>query len=512
MDDTIFVLPLSPGGARRDLDDLATPVQATKPTSRFAGEAEHLADHLARFFGRRIRPFVCASALLISDLLLAGGVGSLVCLAGAPSAAHLTARISPDLVLILVFAPIATVFSLWREGAYALDGTVPRLFAVALGWLNSSGLLLLGVYALDVIGTYTALQRDGIPGPVSVIAFVVAGGTAVLARNALWLALRPRVMRQLAREPAVVAGAGAFAFAETLQRKSETTEVVAVVSDLDGGADEVVGLVRAGVARTVFIVPSTDDGYTVGPLLAKIAGFPVAVRLVLDIAAIPVTPRGISLNAGLPVLHVCDPPLSRAAALLKRAEDIVLSSLLLLAAASIMLLASIAIKLESHGPVLFRQPRRGLNGSVIQAFKFRTMYAHFEDCLGSRQTMRGDPRVTRVGRLLRRHSLDELPQLFNVLAGTMSLVGPRAHPLGMRTAGGENLELAVTDYMSRHRIKPGITGWAQVRGCRGNLDTLEKAVRRVEHDLYYIENWSLLFDLRIIARTIALVVHDDHAF
>src|SRR6202040_3997614 len=135
-----------------------------------------------------------------------------------------------------------------------------------------------------------------------------------------------------------------------------------------------------------------------------------------------------SLNAGLPVLHVCDPPLSRAAALLKRAEDIVLSSLLLLAAASIMLLASIAIKLESHGPVLFRQPRRGLNGSVIQAFKFRTMYAHFEDCLGSRQTMRGDPRVTRVGRLLRRHSLDELPQLFNVLAGTMSLVGPRAHP------------------------------------------------------------------------------------
>ena len=137
------------------------------------------------------------------------------------------------------------------------------------------------------------------------------------------------------------------------------------------------------------------------------------------------------------------------------------------------------------------------------------MYTHLADRLASIQTSRVDPRVTRVGAFLRRHSLDDLPQLFNVLAGTMSLVGPR--PLPPATSAAV-LELADANYMAWHRVKPGITGWAQVSGWRGNLDSVEKAVRRVEHDLYYIENWSLLFDLLIIVRTIGLVVHDNEAF
>jgi polysaccharide biosynthesis protein PslA len=269
--------------------------------------------------------------------------------------------------------------------------------------------------------------------------------------------------------------------------------------------------VRDGIVRTVFIVLSTADADAADPLLAKLAAFPVAVRIVPDITAIAARSCGISLEAGLPVLHISDPPLSPAAAFAKRMEDIVLSSLLLLAAGPIMLLASIAIKLESRGPVLFCQPRHGLNGSPIVVFKFRTMYQHLEDRLASRQTSRGDPRITRVGAVLRRHSLDELPQLINVLVGTLSLVGPRPHAPAT-TAGGLSLELAVTNYMARHRIKPGITGWAQVSGCRGNLDTVEKAVRRVEHDLYYIENWSLFLDLWIIVRTIGVVLHDDDAF
>jgi exopolysaccharide biosynthesis polyprenyl glycosylphosphotransferase len=208
---------------------------------------------------------------------------------------------------------------------------------------------------------------------------------------------------------------------------------------------------------------------------------------------------------------VSDPPLSRAARFVKRAEDIVLSSGLLLLTGPLMLLVSLAIKLESRGPVLFRQPRHGLYGAEIQVFKFRTMYAHAADKLATRQTSRGDPRVTGVGSFLRRHSIDELPQLLNVLIGTMSLVGPRPHAPAT-TAGGLSLEVAVPEYPARHRVKPGITGWAQVSGCRGNLETVEKAVRRVEHDLYYIENWSLLFDLRIIAMTVGLVLHDDEAF
>jgi Undecaprenyl-phosphate glucose phosphotransferase len=508
---------LLPAAARDDahLHELAVapPPQRRAGVQLVAGEGEQLLRRLDAFSGRRISPFACAFALVILDLFLVGGIGVLVCLDGAPATWDLAGHFSPDEILLLVFAPVAAVLSLWRERAYAMKGEGPRPSAVAIGWLNASGLLVLGIYALDALSASAVPPWDAILSRLSLIAFVVTGGGAVLGRNALWLVLRPRVLSQLAKNPAVVAGAGAglFAFVEILGRKSETTQVVAVVSNLDSGTDEVLALVRGGIVRTVFIVLSTDDADAADPLLTKLAAFPVAVRIVPDITAIAARSCDISLEAGLPVLHISDPPLSPAAAFVKRTEDIVLSSLLLLAAGPIMLLASIAIKLESCGPVLFRQPRHGLNGSAVEVFKFRTMYAHLEDRLASRQTLRGDPRVTRVGGFLRRHSLDELPQLFNVLAGTVSLVGPRPHAPAT-TAGGQSLELVTANYMARHRMKPGITGWAQVSGCRGNLDTVEKAVRRVEHDLYYIENWSVLLDLWIIVRTIGVVLHDDEAF
>jgi Undecaprenyl-phosphate glucose phosphotransferase len=515
MSDTGLVPLPAAAGDNAHLHNLAiaSPPQRRATVQLAAEEGKQLLRRLAAFSGRRISPVACAIALLILDLFLVGGIGFLACFDGAPAARDLAGRSSSDEILILVFAPVAAVLSLWRERAYAMEGVGPRPSAVAIGWLNAAGLVVLGVYSIDALNASAVPRRDGILSPLSLIAFVVTAGAAVLGRNALWLVLRPRVLPQLAKNPAVVVGAGAglFAFVETLERKSKTTEVVAVVSNLDSGTDEVLALVRDGIVRTVFIVASTADADAADPLLAKLAAFPVAVRIVPDITAITARSCGISLEAGLPVLHISDPPLSPAAALAKRMEDIVSSTLLLLAAGPIMLMASIAIKLESRGPVLFRQPRQGLNGSPIVVFKFRTMYEHLEDRLASRQTSRGDPRVTRVGAFLRRHSLDELPQLINVLVGTLSLVGPRPHAPAT-TAGGLSLELAVTNYMARHRIKPGITGWAQVCGCRGNLDTVEKAVRRVEHDLYYIENWSLFLDLWIIVRTIGLVLHDDHAF
>jgi Undecaprenyl-phosphate glucose phosphotransferase len=477
-----------------------------------AGRRAWRLQQLAALSGRRISPFTCTSALMILDLFLIGGTGVLACRNGAAATLDL-AGFSLDELLILLFMPLAAVLSLWRERAYAIEGAGARPFAVAIGWLNASGLMVLGVYALDALSASAVSHRDGVISPLSLIAFVITGGAAVLGRNALWLALRPRVIPQLAKQPVLVVGAGAglFGFVEMLDRKSETMQVIAVISDLDGGIDKVLALVRDGITRTVFIVLSTADAGAADPLLRKLAAFPVAIRIVPDITAIASRSHSISLEAGLPVLHISDPPLSPAATVVKRIEDIVLSSFLLLAFAPIMLLASIAIKLESQGPVLFRQPRHGLNGSTIEVFKFRTMYAHHEDRVASRQTLRGDPRVTRVGAFLRRHSLDELPQFFNVLGGTLSLVGPRPHAPAT-SADGKSLELVVANYAARHRMKPGITGWAQVSGYRGNLDTAEKAVRRVEHDLYYIENWSLLLDLRIIFRTIGLVLHDDQAF
>ena len=167
----------------------------------------------------------------------------------------------------------------------------------------------------------------------------------------------------------------------------------------------------------------------------------------------------------------------------------------------VLLVISVAIKLDSRGPVLFRQKRYGFNNNLIDVYKFRTMYHDKQDDDAEKLTTRDDPRVTRVGAFLRRTSLDELPQFFNVLKGDMSVVGPRPHPIKAKAAG-RLYDKVVQEYAMRHRVKPGITGWAQVNGWRGETDTEEKIMKRVEHDLYYIDNWSLLFDFRIILQTV----------
>ena len=166
-----------------------------------------------------------------------------------------------------------------------------------------------------------------------------------------------------------------------------------------------------------------------------------------------------------------------------------------------MLMIALLIRLDSRGPVLFRQKRYGFNNELIEVLKFRTMYQERSDANGEQLTQRNDPRVTRVGAFLRRTSLDELPQFLNVLRGEMSIVGPRPHALAAK-AGPLLYQEAVKHYNLRHRVKPGITGWAQVNGWRGETNTLEQIRKRVEHDLYYIEHWSIALDLRIIARTV----------
>ena len=176
-----------------------------------------------------------------------------------------------------------------------------------------------------------------------------------------------------------------------------------------------------------------------------------------------------------------------------------------------MLLAALAIKLDSRGPVLFRQKRHGFNNELIEVYKFRSMYVDKTDAHAAKLVTKDDPRVTRVGRFIRKTSLDELPQLFNVLKGELSLVGPRPHALQAKAA--DRLYHDVVDgYFARHKVKPGITGWAQINGWRGETDNDEKIQRRVEHDLYYIENWSVLFDLYILAMTPFALAKTENAY
>src|SRR5690606_38233919 len=166
----------------------------------------------------------------------------------------------------------------------------------------------------------------------------------------------------------------------------------------------------------------------------------------------------------------------------------------------VMIATAIAIKLDSKGPVLFKQTRHGFNNDVIDVYKFRSMYTDQADPPAIRPVSKGDPRVTRVGRFIRKASIDELPQFFNALGGSLSLVGPRPHAIAARSYNLLYNDV-VDGYFARHRVKPGVTGWAQINGWRGEMDTDEKLRMRTEFDLYYIENWSLLFDLRILLMT-----------
>jgi Undecaprenyl-phosphate glucose phosphotransferase len=238
-----------------------------------------------------------------------------------------------------------------------------------------------------------------------------------------------------------------------------------------------------------------------------------------DIALCPylISAANFELRLGhlgaVPLVLLATRPLGRKNLLLKAFVDKVLSVLLLIAIFPLMVIIAITIRLDSPGPVFFRQRRLGLNNVEFEIFKFRTMASTGNDASDGRwQTRRRDARVTRVGHFLRRSSLDELPQLFNVLRGEMSLVGPRPHPIRMRTEDRLGSEI-VADYPHRHRVKPGITGWAQINGYRGATHTVDQIKRRVEYDIFYIENWSIFFDLKILALTpITMIFNNENAF
>jgi Undecaprenyl-phosphate glucose phosphotransferase len=242
------------------------------------------------------------------------------------------------------------------------------------------------------------------------------------------------------------------------------------------------------------------DPARVQKAIAELVQLPVDVRIRLDFGGgAPAVPS--------PTLLLRRRPLAGWRMAVKRGMDLALGAALVVMFGPLLLLLAALIKMDSPGPVIFRQKRLGFNQQTITVYKFRTMHCGVEDPAVT-QARRDDARVTRLGRFLRRSSLDELPQLFNVLAGGMSLVGPRPHAV----AHDEKYAALIDGYLARHRVQPGITGWAQVNGFRGETDTLEKMERRIEHDLFYIENWSPLFDLRILALTLWRGFYHQNAY
>jgi Undecaprenyl-phosphate glucose phosphotransferase len=290
-----------------------------------------------------------------------------------------------------------------------------------------------------------------------------------------------------------------------------TPDVVAGYPRL-GTVEDLVEFARhTRVDLVIFALPITAE-QRILQMLRKLWVLPLDIRLAAHSNKLRFQPRSYSYIGAVPVLDIFDKPIAGWDVVLKLVFDKIFGSLFLLLLSPLMLLIALAIKLDSPGRVLFRQKRYGFNNELIEVFKFRSMYEDELDARADKLVTRGDPRVTRVGRFIRRTSLDELPQLFNVVfKGDLSLVGPRPHAVHAKAADRQYDEV-VEGYFARHRVRPGITGWAQVNGWRGETDTPEKLQFRVEHDLYYIENWSLMFDIYILAITPFALIKADNAY
>jgi len=400
-----------------------------------------------------------------------------------------------------------------------------RSVSAVTAWLVSAGLLIALGFGLQVSETYSRLWALGWFASGFAWVLVSRGYLAWQARS--WIA-SGRIRRRVA-----IVGITEQAeslIAEMRRQDDPTLEIIGLFDDrgglmvdrdlprqmagvpVCGSLDDLIWRSRSERIDNVILALPWNEEARVRSRLARLRSYCFEVSLAPDLIGADLFDSPIGRVGGVPILRLASRPLENWSALAKRAEDLVLGSLMLLFLAPLLGAIALAIKLDSPGPVFFRQRRYGFNYRTIDVFKFRSMYADRCDALGARLTSgRDDPRVTRVGRFLRRTSLDELPQLFNVLLGDMSLVGPRPHPLQAK-AGERLYDEVIEDFCSRYRVRPGITGWAQVNGARGNTDTEQKLIDRFQYDLFYVEHWSLLFDLKILFRTVFKVIDSENAY
>ncbi|CAN5174649.1 undecaprenyl-phosphate glucose phosphotransferase [soil metagenome] len=404
--------------------------------------------------------------------------------------------------------------------------TALRRGGLQLGRVFVAWTILFGFFAIA-----TFLAKSGESFSRVWVGSWYVGGLVVFASFRLALS---RVVREWIRSGrlerrAVIVGGGEPAAKLIRALEAETDNDVRIVGIFDDRRDErspsmVAGYPKLGniselvdfgrLARVDLLIvslPITAENRLL-QMLRQLWVLPVDIRLSAHTNKLKFRPRTYSFVGKVPFLDVFDKPIAGWDVVSKWLVDRVVGGLILLLAAPVMALVALAVRLDSKGPILFKQKRYGFNNELIEVYKFRSMYVDQTDANAVQLVTKGDLRITRVGRIIRKTSLDELPQLFNVVfKGDLSLVGPRPHALQAKAA--ERLYGEVVDgYFARHRVKPGITGWAQINGWRGETDTAEKIQQRVEHDLYYIENWSVLFDLYIVAVTPFRLLKGENAY
>jgi putative colanic acid biosynthesis UDP-glucose lipid carrier transferase len=407
------------------------------------------------------------------------------------------------------------VFSLTFPGNWHINSRWPALIRdVTSGWMIVFFILLFFGYATKSLGQF--------PREV-LVHWPVATLFSLLAAHALLKVALPRVLASEAnRRRAVIVGANELGQRLAAKLHINTTLGISLAGFVDDREQERRGALSDPVLGRLTDLPALvqthriDQIYLAMPmvsqprilnLLESLRDTTASIYFVPDIFVADLIQARVDNIDGIPVVAVCESPFYGVSGLIKRVSDIVFVTLILVLIAPLMLAIAIAVKWSSPGPVLFQQRRYGLDGREIWIYKFRSMTV-CEDSGEIRQATRNDQRVTRIGAFLRKYSLDELPQFINVLQGRMSVVGPRPHAV----AHNEMYRKLIKGYMVRHKVRPGVTGWAQVNGLRGETDTLEKMQARIEHDLEYLRTWSLGLDARIILRTVFEVISSKDVY
>ena len=431
----------------------------------------------------------------------------------AASALWLDAEFSRAYAVLALLAFSMTFPSSARTG----DGLSTRELGVLLAtrWATTVALLWLLGWGLATLELF-----DG----RVITLWIVATPLLQLTAHRLWPSLVPRVLaRAGAQRVAIIAGANELGrlFADRIEANPCLGLRVAGFFDdrsparlsrfapgeVLGSLKELAEYVKRHRIDVIYSTLPMSPQPRLFALLESLRDTTASIYFVPDVLRFDLIQARVDTVDGMPVIGVCESPCYGVNALLKRASDVALSASILLLTAPVLLAIALAVKMTSQGSILFKQRRYGLDGREIVVYKFRTMTCT-EDGDVVVQATPDDPRATRIGAFLRRYSLDELPQFVNVLQGRMSLVGPRPHAV----AHNEAYRKLIRGYMIRHKVKPGITGLAQVRGLRGETDTLDKMRARIECDLEYLRNWSLWLDLTIVLRTVGVVLRRTGAF
>ena len=506
---------------------LKAPAAEPSMRDRAAGVAAPIPLHGGRLADTRaadrlsaISPVVLRGVVRLADFLIVTGLGLVI----ANLYINETGVLGNTRYITAVgMTGIALIASLELLGLYSVrvfSSFVNKMPRIVLGWTMAFAALVASIFFLKIGADVSR---------VWLAAWYIAGAFALVAER-LIVAWKMRSWAKSGRlyQRAVIYGAGPVTEDLIVLLEADQDSIIRIAGIYDdrdddraprqvlgyprlGGLDDLIATSRSTRFDLVIVALPLAAEDRLASVVRRISVLPADIKMPARATALRFSPRTYSHVGSVAMIDLYDKPMAGWGNISKWLFDKIVGTAALVLLAPVMALVALAVKLDSKGPALFRQKRYGFNNELIEVYKFRSMFTDRCDAAASKLVTKDDPRVTRIGRIIRKTSLDELPQLLNVFKGDLSLVGPRPHAVQAK-AGTQLYDDVVDGYFARHKVKPGITGWAQINGWRGETDTEEKIQKRVEHDLYYIENWSVFFDLYILLKTPVSLLKSENAY